>query len=839
MGRTKRISPKCVYRNKTLSIALSFALLSIGIFYIHTIWTKYTTQMVQRTIALTETAKSFFAFGDVDQLDGDASDLDKQAYVSVKEILIRIKANSDGVHAAYLIGQKDGNPIFLVDSQAAATDGYAPPGQVYTQWVVQAEQVFSTGQPATTKIGQGAWVSALTPITDAQTGETLAVFGMDFPAAPLASEINRHVFHAVAMVAGVLVVLFALYSLSKKNSALHHLSDQLAQRETLFRTVFEQAPVGIAIGHDKMLISDINPMFEMILNRTQKELSEVGWPEYTHPDDLQADLDNFNRMRAGDTNGYAMEKRFIRPDGSVAWVNMNVVPLRLADDKYPSFNHLCIIQDITKRKQAEAALNESERSKSVLLSHLPGMAYRCRFDKDWTMDFVSQGCVAMTGYTPCDLLHKNDLTYYDLILPQYREALWREWLRVLALKASFRYEYEIKTANGQHKWVLELGQGIYDQQNNVSALEGIVIDITEQKAHEAQIHHLHIHDPLTGLHNRVYLDQEIARLDRLSNLPITHLVADINGVRLINDAFGHLEGDRLIQTVADILKRCARPGDVLARMAGDTFVMFMPHAGSATAHAMRLSIEKACTVYNRTSDKTYDVDLSIGYATKQSPEQSMQKVGTEAEIFMHNRKLLNRRSSYSAIVSSIMATVFEKSQETEEHALRIADLCQTIGERLSLPDKSLGELRLFAMLHDIGKIAVHDEILNKKDPLTPAEWAVLKKHPETGYRIAMSTPDFVPIAEYILYHHEHWDGKGYPQGLSGERIPLLSRILAVADAFDAMTGERSYRKSISKQAAIAEIVRNSGTQFDPHVVNIFVQILQPADGELDREVKAQ
>ena len=196
---------------------------------------------------------------------------------------------------------------------------------------------------------------------------------------------------------------------------------------------------------------------------------------------------------------------------------------------------------------------------------------------------------------------------------------------------------------------------------------------------------------------------------------------------------------------------------------------------------------------------------------------------------MARRKLFDQKSHHNAVLSSIMATLFERSFETEAHAERIGELCAIVGERLSLSHDDIDRLKLFAILHDIGKIGISDQILNKPAPLNEEEVAIMKTHPEIGYRIAMASPDFAPIAELILTHHERWDGTGYPNRIAGERIPLLSRILAVADAYDAMTEDRVYRKALSSKAAIEEIRKNAGTQFDPHIAEVFLEIIEQDD----------
>ena len=156
--------------------------------------------------------------------------------------------------------------------------------------------------------------------------------------------------------------------------------------------------------------------------------------------------------------------------------------------------------------------------------------------------------------------------------------------------------------------------------------------------------------------------------------------------------------------------------------------------------------------------------------------------------------MLNQNSSHSAVVSSIMAALYAKSQETEEHGQRLGQLCLMIGKELGLPQRDLEDLQLLSKLHDIGKIGIDDSILNKPGKLNEEEWIEMKQHPEIGYSIAMTTPQLADIAEYILTHHERWDGKGYPRGLQGEEIPLVSRILSIADAFDAMVSERVYQR---------------------------------------------
>ncbi|MEA4846579.1 MAG: HD-GYP domain-containing protein [Clostridiaceae bacterium] len=193
---------------------------------------------------------------------------------------------------------------------------------------------------------------------------------------------------------------------------------------------------------------------------------------------------------------------------------------------------------------------------------------------------------------------------------------------------------------------------------------------------------------------------------------------------------------------------------------------------------------------------------------------------------MYQQKLLDDKSSRNAIIDTLLGMLYEKSMETEGHSKRVETHCYSIGIKLKLSPRELEELSLLAILHDIGKVGINPDILKKPGRLTTSEWEEMKRHPEIGYRMVKVTPELADVAEFILSHHERWDGKGYPRGLKGEEIPLVCRILAVIDAYDAMTNDRVYRKAMSSEEAILELQKNAGTQFDSEIVRLFIQILQ-------------
>ena len=791
-------------------------------------WQSYPRHVETSAIDLVESAEAFLPEDYVSDLEGNSNDIGKPAYEKIKTSLSVFKDSNPGIDFAYLMKESNGKLFFLVDSEAPDSEGYSPPGQEYSEATKTDKQPFLDGKSIVTEPLMdrwGTWVSILVPVVDPQTGAIIAVFGVDYAADTWNAEIAFQVLRDVVICLFILLFLFFIYIIYMKNISLKNISINLHASENLFRTVFTQAPIGISVVENYSQTMMINPRFEEILGRKIDELNALGWRNVTHPDDYQADLSQYTKFMAGEIDRYSMEKRYIRPDNSSVWVNMLITRIDL--NQANSQHYLCIVQDIQESKLANAALEESERSKTVLLSNLPGMAYGCSYDKEWTMHFLSDGCLELTGYKPESLLNNHDLSFNDLIVADYRDILWKEWENVLALKKPFRYEYEIITAGGERKWVLELGQGVFNGDGILKALEGIVVDINEQKTKEAQIKFANSHDFMTGLYNRKYFEEYKESLDQEGAMPLSVLVGDINGVRLINDAYGLAEGDRLIIEVAKIMQGCCREGDMIARTGGDEFTILMPHSDQDKATEMMECIKNMCekTSLEEFGNSQY-INLSVGYATKSNMEDNFTIVQKEAEDYMNKRKLLERNSYHNAILSSIMTTMFENSHETEEHAQRLALLCKMIGEKLQFTQKNMDELQLFSMLHDLGKIGIDDGILNKPGALTADEWAVMKTHPEIGYRIAISSPELVTIAEYILTHHERWDGKGYPQGLKGEEIPLLSRILAISDSYDAMTQNRVYRTAISKEAALNEIAKNAGTQFDPEIAHIFIESVE-------------
>jgi diguanylate cyclase (GGDEF)-like protein len=351
----------------------------------------------------------------------------------------------------------------------------------------------------------------------------------------------------------------------------------------------------------------------------------------------------------------------------------------------------------------------------------------------------------------------------------------------------------------------------------------IAEDITMKRKNEEEKEYLRTHDPLTKLSNRVYFEQQMQVLDKEEHDSISMINFDINGLILINEAFGHESGDELIIFVAETLNKVFDEHSVVSRVGGDQF----------TVISINTTKEEALSKAREVADmvKAYDVhgiqlSISYGIATRVGDED-INTLFLTSENNMYSNKIFESQSYRNNSIKSMIKAYHEKNPREEDHSHRVSKLCEKFGMALGMGDDDINKLKAISHLHDIGKIAIDEAILNKPGKLTADEWETIKKHPEIGARIISTSDEYVVIADDILSHHERFDGQGYPFGISGTKIPIRARIIAIIDAFDAMTSDRPYRKAMPQKEAVEELKRCAGTQFDPELVRVFIrEVLQ-------------
>jgi diguanylate cyclase (GGDEF)-like protein len=380
---------------------------------------------------------------------------------------------------------------------------------------------------------------------------------------------------------------------------------------------------------------------------------------------------------------------------------------------------------------------------------------------------------------------------------------------------------------------------------SVSAFRGMLhLSLSHAQALDAALR-----DHLTGLFNhRAFhesLDLALERGER-DRGPMCLLMADLVGLKQTNDALGHQAGDERLRLVATKLTSVLRKDDTTYRIGGDEFAVILPGVQAWDGYNVGARLQRALSGERWGAGPA----VSIGVAELRGDMSKTELIAHAASALVEAKRSHRKTVLYSvgldlqrealeatlprvhtkALATSLARAVDAKDSYTRSHCETVAELCVTIGERLGIDPQRVEQLRLAGLLHDVGKIGVPDAILQKPGALTDAEYETMKTHSPLGHSI-VSGAGLVDEALWILRHHERPDGRGHPDGLSEDEIPLESRIILVADAFEAMTSDRPYRRSMPASAALDELNRHAGTQFDPECVAALEQALTSARAE--------
>jgi len=545
--------------------------------------------------------------------------------------------------------------------------------------------------------------------------------------------------------------------------------------------------------------------------------TKEAFVDYVHPEDRERVREKLNKAVENDEPYYS-EHRLVRTDGTIIWV-LDRGALVYDDSSDGPVRMLGSILNVTKRKQVEQALSqEKEVFKTTLLSVGDGVIATDVYGQISFMNLAAEG---MTKWDDEEVQGKPLESVYKLIDEE----------RNLVIENIIEDYMNRDEKGGSYKLILESKQGdripIQETiapilEENEGATKGFVIafrDVTEQKERQRQIEELSFHDYLTGLYNRRYMEDSIRRLNTNRNIPLTIMALDINGLKIANDAFGHEVGDQLIKAAAKVIKSACREEDIVARTGGDEFMVLLPNTTAKNAEAIK---QRILTLAKQEQVKSISVSIAIGFCVKVDASEDINEIQKRADKHMYKHKMKSSKKMKLSMISMAMENIQKNYEAEEVHTERVAEFSSKILDAMNYPIEDIEEIYMAGTLHDIGKIILSPELLNKKEALTKDEIEQVHRYPEAGYQILKNTDEYASIAEIVLYHHERYDGKGYPSGLIGHQIPLESRIISVADAYESMTGKRPYKRKMTKEEAIEELKRCAGTQFDPEIVDVFV-----------------
>lgn len=657
--------------------------------------------------------------------------------------------------------------------------------------------------------------------------------------------------------------------LENREKRLQMSEEALLESEQMFKSIVNNAPSIIYTMNLDGYFSFVSSSCAEFLGYHSTEMEGRHYRDYIHPDDLpifESFLEKLVEVPERSTET-RLPYRIRNDQGNWHWHRSSgsVIEDR---DKNILF-YIGVSNDITEQveyadkllksnQELEAALEEiisieeelriqydhlekqdrELRDSKQILEDIIGFLPDATFviDKEGLILFWNKAMEELTGINAKDMLGKGEYEYSFILEGQRRPMLID---MILGYDTEIAKNYKkLKRADSKvliiedfhlerypYKYFSVKAAPLYNANGELIGALQSFRDVTSRRVAENKLRYFAEHDSMTGLLNRSCFEKEIINGENDSGKMIALILSDVDGLKLVNDTLGHQEGDKLLITSAEILREACPENSSISRIGGDEFCVILRNTTEDQFFSVLRKMNKAVENYN---DRKPIIPLSISHGSAYSVDRQidMLKLFKEAEEKMYYEKLLHSQSARSKIVDVMMKALEARDFITEGHADRICEITEQIADYIGMPEYRINSLRIFARFHDIGKVGISDNILFKPGRLTKKEFQEMQKHSEIGFRIAQSTPDLAHISDWILKHHEWWNGNGYPFGLAGEDIPLECRILAVADAFDSMTNDRPYRKSLGYRESVTELKRNSGIQFDPAVVDVFLDILE-------------
>jgi diguanylate cyclase (GGDEF)-like protein/PAS domain S-box-containing protein len=584
------------------------------------------------------------------------------------------------------------------------------------------------------------------------------------------------------------------------------LENELKEKNILLNSVLESIQDGIAVLNPDLTIRYTNPtMQKWFEDQAFLEGKKCFSGFYSKEDDC----DNCPVIKSLKTGKMESTIKKMSADFEIDFIEIFSYPI-YDQEKNKITGVVEFIKDISERLKQRKELEMM----SFSINNADLLIFRV--NSDGIIEYANETAFEQLSYNRDKLI---GLKVENIISDDYYREREKYWDK-LKSAGSLSYELSYLTTNKKYLPVEITSQYFKYQDKEYEFV--FAQDITERLEKEKEIKYLAYKDSLTDLYNRKFFEAEMERLDTKRQLPISIIMGDLNGLKIINDSYGQDMGDELLIKTAEIFKGVVREDDILARYGGDEFTILLPRTTNKTAK----KIVKRIKLKSREQNiGEISLSISLGTATKVEKNNKITEIIKIAEDNMNQNKLSESRSSKSNIVQGLLNTLNAKSSETKEHALRMTKLAFDFGEKLELSTSELNRLSLLATLHDIGKTSIAEDILKKPGRLTDAEWELIKEHPERGYKIASASEEFALVADPILAHHEKWDGSGYPSKLKGKDIPYLARIITIIDSYDVMTNDRPYSKAMFQEEALAEIKSCAGSQFDPELAEKFIELI--------------
>lgn len=593
--------------------------------------------------------------------------------------------------------------------------------------------------------------------------------------------------------------------------------------EEIMKAIFEVSGEGLWDWHIDARLVFHNAMWARVLGYDEG----VGthdidvFANMIHPDDRDRVVEGINKTAAG-LGDYSSEHRMIKKDGTQIWVVHQGTLLGCTGNKPGRM--IGSIKDITKRKQDEReSLLEKEFFQSTIRSVGDGIITT---DKDGIITIINPSAQDLVGLAEDQIIGINideALPIFDSDSMEEKQIFWFDNIKdKINTKGENRSEIEVFLLTKDGK-ILRISKKVSPIILPGGEHTGFVIvfrDVTESYESQKKLYHLSLYDSLTGLYNRRSMEDALQKLDTKENLPLTLIIIDVNNLKLANDVFGHIRGDKVLKKTAEFLKDILRQEDFIARIGGDEFCILLPRTSSDVAIKIKAKIQNESEKYKVGS---VILSLAVGFGVKTREHENIQDVFAEADTFMYHHKRQSRQFVKERTLNSFINYNNANIYNEKQHSHRVSVLASALYEAIGKPPNEVKDFASVALLHDIGKISVSYDILNKKTKLLESEMREIRSHSQASYQILRAMNEYENYAEAVLYHHEWVDGTGYPQGLVGNEIPLEARIITIADAYEAMTSDRPYRKAISKTNAIKELRRCAGTQFDNTLVEIFIE----------------